>query len=121
VQSRAREWLGISGLLLIVIGVILIRNLHLSVALIGLILGIGWLVQGLSALVTGMSGRSDERRGWWILGIVSLIAGIVVTAVPVSSVTHIAALAGIGFAVAGAAEIIGGFDLRSHPQTPQAR
>ncbi len=35
-----RIWLGIAGLLFIVIGVILIRHLHLTVALIGLFVGI---------------------------------------------------------------------------------
>jgi uncharacterized membrane protein HdeD (DUF308 family) len=104
-------WPGIPGLLLIVIGVVLIRNLHLTVALIGLIIGISWIVQGLSALVTGMSGRSGEGRWWIFFGIVSLIAGIVVTAVPVSSATAIAVLVGILFVVMGAAEIIDGFVL----------
>ena len=106
-----RIWLGISGLLLIVLGVILIRHLHLTVALIGLLIGIGWIVQGLSALAVGASG--GEGRGWWIFfGIVSLIAGIVVTAVPTSSITTIAVLIGIWFIIMGLFEIIGGFMLR---------
>jgi uncharacterized membrane protein HdeD (DUF308 family) len=117
-ESR-RAWLGIPGLLLIVIGVVLIRNLHLTVALIGLIIGITWVVQGLSALITGISGGSGEGRGWWIFfGIVSLVAGIVVTAVPVSSVMVIAVLAGIWFIIVGLAEIIAGFILRARLGAP---
>jgi len=112
-ESR-RAWLGIPGLLYIVIGVALIRNLYLTVALIGLVIGITWIVQGLSALITGISGGSGEERGWWIFfGIISLIAGIVVTAVPVSSVTAIAVLVGIWFSIMGLAEIIAGFILRA--------
>jgi uncharacterized membrane protein HdeD (DUF308 family) len=112
-ESR-RAWLGIPGLLHIVIGVVLIRNLYLTVALIGLVIGITWIVQGLSALITGISGGSGEERGWWIFfGIISLIAGIVVTAVPVSSVTAIAVLVGIWFSIMGLAEIIAGFILRA--------
>jgi uncharacterized membrane protein HdeD (DUF308 family) len=108
-----RVWLGISGLLLVVIGVLLIRHLHLTLALIGLIVGISWIVQGLSALVVGFSGGSDEGRGWWVFfGVVSLIGGIVVTAVPVESVTALAVLIGIWFVVVGLFEIIGGFMLR---------
>ena len=106
-----RIWLGISGLLLIVLGVILIRHLHLTVALIGLLIGIGWIVQGLSALAAGFSG--GEGHGWWIFfGIVSLIGGIVVTAFPTNSVTVIAVLAGIWFIVQGLFEIIGAFMIR---------
>ena len=108
-----RVWLGIAGLLLIVIGVVLIRHLHLTVALIGLIVGITWIVQGISALATAISGGPGEGRGWWIFfGIVSLIAGIVVTAVPTSSITTIAVLIGIWFIIMGLFEIIGGCMLR---------
>ena len=51
-----RLWLTISALFLIVIGVVLIRHLHLTVALFGLLIGITWIVQGLSALI------GDHRR-----------------------------------------------------------
>lgn len=108
-----RVWLGISGLLLIVLGVVLIRHLHLTVAIIGLIVGISWIVQGLSALAGGMGAGSGVGRGWWILfGIVSLIGGIVITAVPVASVTALAVLVGIWFIVEGLIEIAGGFIFR---------
>jgi len=108
-----RVWLGISGLLLVVIGVVLIRDLHLTVALIGLIVGLTWIVQGVSALVSAAAGGSREGRGWWIFfGIVSLIAGIVVVAVPVSSITALAVLLGIWFIVVGLFEIAGGLILR---------
>ena len=108
-----RVWLGIAGLLLIVIGVVLIRHLHLTVALMGLIIGITWIVQGISALATAISGGPGEGRGWWIFfGIISLIAGIVVTAVPTTSITTIAVLVGIWFIIMGLFEIIGGFMIR---------
>ena len=108
-----RVWLGISGLLLIVIGVVLIRHLHLTVGIIGLIVGISWIVQGISALAAGFSGALQEGRGWWIFfGIISLIGGIVITAVPVASVTALAVLIGIWFIIAGLFEIVAAFMLR---------
>jgi uncharacterized membrane protein HdeD (DUF308 family) len=108
-----RLWLGISGLVLIVIGVVLLRHLHLTVALIGLFIGISWIFQGVSALVVGFSGGADEGRGWWIFfGVVSVLGGIVVTAVPVSSVMALAVLVGIWFVVVGLMEIAAGFMLR---------
>jgi len=108
-----RVWLGISGLLLVVLGVLLIRHLHITVAFIGLIIGIAWIVQGLSALVVGFSGGSGEGRGWWIFfGIVSLIGGIVITAIPVKSVTALAVLVGIWFIIQGIFEIFDAFLLR---------
>jgi uncharacterized membrane protein HdeD (DUF308 family) len=116
-----RVWLGIAGLLQVVIGVVLIRHLNLTVALVGLVIGITWIVQGLAGLVTGFSGGSREGRGWWIFfGLVSLIAGIVVTAVPTTSVTVLAVLVGIWFIVQGLMEIIGGFMLRHDLSKSQA-
>lgn len=112
-SEERRTWLGIAGVLLIVIGVVLIRHIHLTTAIIGLMVGIVWIVQGLAWLMSGLSGRTVTGSGWWIFfGGVSLIAGIVVAASPVSSVTALAVLTGIWFAILGAFEIIGAFMLR---------
>jgi uncharacterized membrane protein HdeD (DUF308 family) len=116
--EQHRVWLGIAGLLYVVIGVILIRHLHLTVALIGLIVGLTWIIQGLSALFGGIAG-SREGRGWWtFFGIVSLIAGIVVVSAPVSSVTVLAVLLGIWFIVMGLFEVIAAFIIRRAASAP---
>jgi uncharacterized membrane protein HdeD (DUF308 family) len=112
-HEQHRVWLGIGGMLFIVIGVVLIRHLHLTLAVIGLIIGITWIVQGLTALIGGISGGVREGRAWWItFGVVSLIAGIVVATAPVTSLNVLAVLLGIWFIVMGIFEIIGGFLLR---------
>jgi uncharacterized membrane protein HdeD (DUF308 family) len=102
--EQNKIWLGISGLVFIVIGVVLIRHLHLTVAAIGLFVGITWIVQGIAELMAAFSGQPGAL--WWgLFGVISLIAGIVVTASPVTSVTVIAVLLGIWFIVMGALEI----------------
>jgi uncharacterized membrane protein HdeD (DUF308 family) len=112
-QEAHRVWLGIAGLLFIVIGVVLIRHLHLTRAIIGLVVGITWIVQGLAALIGGISGGVREGRAWWIIfGAASLIAGIAVAVTPTSSLTVLATLLGIWFMVMGVFEIIGGLILR---------
>jgi uncharacterized membrane protein HdeD (DUF308 family) len=112
-RERHRVWLGIAGLLFIVIGVILIRHLHLTRSVIGLLIGLVWIVQGLTALIGGISGGVREGRAWWIIfGVVSLIAGIVVVSAPASSLDVLAVLLGIWFIIMGIFEIIGGFLLR---------
>jgi uncharacterized membrane protein HdeD (DUF308 family) len=112
-QELHRVWLGIAGLMFIVVGVILIRHLHLTRAVIGLIIGITWIVQGLAALIGGISSDAREGRAWWIaFGVISLIAGIVVAATPASSLNVLAVLLGIWFIIMGIFEIIGGLMLR---------
>jgi len=116
-----RVWLGLAGLLFIVIGVVLIRHLHVTVALIGLFVGLTWIVQGVTALIGGIAGGAREGRGWWIaFGAVSLIAGIVVVSTPTSSLTVLAALLGIWFIIMGLFEIISGFMLRRLTRTQEA-
>jgi uncharacterized membrane protein HdeD (DUF308 family) len=112
-EEMHRVWLGIAGLAFIVVGVILIRHLHLTLAIIGLVVGITWIVQGLAALIGGISSDAREGRAWWIaFGVISLIAGIVVAATPASSLTFLAVLLGIWFIIMGIFEIIGGLMLR---------
>ena len=112
-------WLGIAGLLLVVIGVILIRHLNLTVALVGLVIGVTWIVHGLASLAIAFSGGTGERRGWWIFfGLISLIAGIVVVAVPTTTV--LAVLVGIWFIAEGLVEIVGGFMQRHADSKSQA-
>lgn len=112
-DEQHRIWVGIAGLLFVVIGVVLIRHLHLTVALIGLVIGITWVVQGLTALIGGLAGGAREGRAWWIaFGVISVIAGIVVVSAPVTSVNVLAVLLGIWFIVMGIFEIIAGFLLR---------
>ncbi|MFY9929061.1 MAG: DUF308 domain-containing protein [Streptosporangiaceae bacterium] len=120
-EEQHRIWLGIAGLLYVVIGVLLIRHLHLTVALIGLVVGLTWIVQGLSALFGGVAG-SREGHGWWIVfGIISLIAGIVVVSAPVTSVTALAALLGIWFIVIGLFEVVAAFFIRRAASSPAAQ
>ena len=109
-RQEHRGWLGIAGLLLIVFGVVLIQHIDLTIGVIGMLVGVAWIVQGLAWLMSGLQARTVRGHGWQVFfGAVSLIAGIVVTATPVSSVTVLASLVGICFAVLGTAEIIGAF------------
>ena len=115
-----RVWMGISGLLLIVIGVVMLRHLHLTVALIGLIIGITWIVQGVTALIVSFSGGAREGGGWWIFfGIFSLVGGIVITALPTESVKVLAVLIGIWFIIQGLFEIAGGLRIRQEARREQ--
>lgn len=104
--ERRRIWEGISGLLFIVIGVVLIRHLNLTIAAIGLLVGITWIVQGIAALFGAFGGIRAGRIWWAVFGAISVIAGIVVIASPVSSVTVLAVLVGIWFIIMGLCEIV---------------
>jgi len=113
-EEQHRAWIAIAGLLEVVIGVVMIRHLHLTLSVVGLLIGIVWIVQGIVALLAGIMGGAKGTRGWAIgFGLISLIAGIVVVSVPAKSVNTLAILIGIWFIVMGLFELAAGFVLRS--------
>jgi uncharacterized membrane protein HdeD (DUF308 family) len=112
-DEQHRAWIAIAGLLELVIGVVMIRHLSLTKSLIGLLIGLVWIVQGVVALMAGIMGGTRGSRGWAIaFGLISLIAGIVVVSVPENSVNALAFLLGIWFIVMGLFELAAGFVLR---------
>jgi uncharacterized membrane protein HdeD (DUF308 family) len=112
-RDHERLWRAISGVLFILAGVILLRHLHLSVALIGLFIGFTWIIQGVAALVEGFTGGARGESGWSIFfGIVSLIAGIVVVSSPITSVGVLTVVLGIWFIIMGALEMFGALAFR---------
>jgi uncharacterized membrane protein HdeD (DUF308 family) len=103
----------IVGVLMIGIGLVLIRHLHLSRLAIAFVVGVVFIVQGVVDLLIGFSGETRQNRGWLIfIGLVSIAAGIVVMASPENSITFLAILVGIWFIVLGVLGIIGSLVLR---------
>lgn len=108
-----RSWMVTAGLVEVVVGIVMIRHLDLSFAVIGLLIGIAWIVQGVAALFLGVSRGSDGQRTWPIaFGLISVAAGVITIAVPERSVTTIATVIGIWFIVLGLVEVAGGVFLR---------
>lgn len=108
-RERERLWRGISGVLFLLAGLVLLRHLHLSIALIGLFIGFTWIIQGVATLMEGFSrGRGHAETGWSVFfGAISLIAGIVLISAPIASVGALTIFLGIWFIVMGAFEMIG--------------
>jgi uncharacterized membrane protein HdeD (DUF308 family) len=108
-----RLWRALAGVLFVIAGVVLIRNLQLSLAVIGLLIGLTWIAQGVALLLVGSSGHPRGGAGWVAaFGVLSLIAGIVVVVAPVTSVKVLAVLTGIWFIVMGLMETLVALVLR---------
>jgi uncharacterized membrane protein HdeD (DUF308 family) len=108
-REHDRVWRGVSGVLCLLAGLVLIRHLHLSIALIGMFIGFTWIIQGVASLMEGFSrGRGRGEKGWSVFfGIVSLIAGIVVISAPIASLGALTIFMGAWFIVMGAFEVLG--------------
>lgn len=99
------------GLLLVIAGIIAIKNSAAAAAglliLLVAIIGIGWIVEGVIAIVE--SGRAASR-GWAITyGILGVVAGIIVLIIPGWSAAALLLLTGIVLIVLGIVGIVRAF------------
>ncbi|GGL70978.1 hypothetical protein GCM10011575_31790 [Microlunatus endophyticus] len=99
------------GALLVITGLIILRDSAVAAATLLLIIvlfaGIGWILDGIMAIVE--SGRAQSRTWAIIFGMVSILAGIVVLAVPGWTARWLIIFAAIGLVVTGVAAVIRAF------------
>jgi uncharacterized membrane protein HdeD (DUF308 family) len=107
--TASRVMLFISGALSIVLAILSFRHFGDSYAalLLSLWIGIGFVFQGVTATVVGISASEMPGRGWTIAaGIVSVIAGMVVVTWPFDSIAVLTLAAGIWLVVIGVTQVV---------------
>ena len=102
----------ILGLVVLLAGVVVLRNLDTSTEVLVLIaviaLGFAWIVDGIMSIVE--SGKRDRSRGAGIaFGIFSILAGIVVLVWPAGTALAFAILFGIILTILGVTGIVRAF------------
>lgn len=106
--GRERVWRGIAAAAFIVSGLVLIRHIQFSLAVIGLVIAVTWVLQGVALLAVSLMIRPRAHAGWTaFFGVLSLIAGIVVMTAPAVSVATLTSLVGAWFVVMGLLEMLG--------------
>jgi uncharacterized membrane protein HdeD (DUF308 family) len=112
-EDNHRAMHSVGGVVQVIVGVLLLRHLHWGLAVIGLLIGVSWIIQGLAALMAGIVGAARSRVWALLFGALSLIAGIVVVVAPIHSTKTLAILLGIWFLILGVIQVMSGFVLRS--------
>jgi uncharacterized membrane protein HdeD (DUF308 family) len=105
----------ISGVASVILGILAFRNFGegYAVLLLAIWIGVGFIIRGVSALVTAIADKLIPGRGWAIFfGIVIAIAGVVVLAYPFDSVVTLALVVGVSLIVLAVIEVISGFGMR---------
>jgi uncharacterized membrane protein HdeD (DUF308 family) len=106
----------VGGVASVILGILAFRHFGegYAVLLLAIWIGVGFIIRGVSALVTAIADKLIPGRGWAIFfGVVSAIAGVVVLAYPVDSIVTLALVVGIWLIVLGVTEVITGFAMRS--------
>jgi uncharacterized membrane protein HdeD (DUF308 family) len=109
-----RALLALLGALSLIIGLYAVRHVLITLLALALLLGIFWIVSGAVELFTALSHRQMRGRGWnAVMGIFSVLAGIVVLAYPGISLLVLAVVLSVWLLVFGAMQITLAFRLRS--------
>jgi uncharacterized membrane protein HdeD (DUF308 family) len=83
-----------------------------SALLLGIFIGVAWLISGVTQLFLAIENKGDPGRGWAIfLGIISIIAGLILIFVPLE-VAVLIWVAAIFLIIIGIVEMFNAFRLR---------
>ena len=112
-SAGSRFGMALFGLLAVLIGLLVLHHSFETVAVLGFIVGVFWVVGGLAELFAGLSHDAEGRRaGLVVLGLLSAFIGIVCLIYPGLSLVILAVLIGIGLIVYGIVEVMLAFQLR---------
>jgi uncharacterized membrane protein HdeD (DUF308 family) len=102
------------GVLSIIVGLWVLRNLLAAVGALAILLGIYWVVSGIIRTVDAIADSTTPARGWSIFGgLLSVIAGAVVFLWPGISLLTLIWVLGIWLVVWGIVIIVSSFSVRS--------
>lgn len=112
-DGGSRAMLAISGVCGIILGLLCFRGVLQSLEILGLLLGLAWIIRGVITFVAGIAAKGQSGRGWVIFGgVVLFVGGIVILVWPGISLVTLTFVAGIWLVVFGIVEIIGAFQAR---------
>jgi uncharacterized membrane protein HdeD (DUF308 family) len=109
VPGAGRVLLFVSGVLSVALGVFAFHDFNNGAAVwvLATWIGIGFLFQGVAATVLTINHTQLPERGWHIFaGVLSVLAGMVVIALPISSIVMLAIVAGAWLVVIGTTQIV---------------
>ena len=109
VPGSSRVLLFLSGALSVALGVFAFHDFNRGAAVwvLATWIGVGVLFQGVAQTVFAINHKELPEHGWHIfMGVLSVLAGMVVVALPISSIVVLAIVAGAWLVVIGITQIV---------------
>lgn len=116
VSEVTRSWwlVAVMGVLSVVAGIVVLAKPGDSLATLAVIAGIFILVDGLAELVAALGTRTEGRGLVAVLGVLSVVVGLLLIRHPIHGVTAVALLLGLWLVAAGVVRLIGAFEDPEH-------
>jgi uncharacterized membrane protein HdeD (DUF308 family) len=113
IDAGQRLLLALLAILGIVAGVVALKNPGLTIAVLAILLGAVWLVQGIVEFFGSLGDPGTPARGWRIFGgLITAIAGVVVLVWPAPSAAVLAWITGLWLVVYGIVGVFAAFKIR---------
>jgi uncharacterized membrane protein HdeD (DUF308 family) len=103
---------GIVGVLVLIGGLLCLRNLVTRLAVLAFMFSATWILTGLAGVLAALRMTGSSRAALMIAGLLTMVAGTVLLFTPSVSLATLILLTGIGSLVVGLTEIILAFVLR---------
>ncbi|MDJ0334780.1 DUF308 domain-containing protein [Salinibacterium sp. G-O1] len=101
------RWLtGLAGLVIMIAGIICLSNPFQSLIALAIVIGAGWMLEGIVDLVAGVRGTIHPRWFGWVSGIVSIAAGVAMFVLPAAGVIALVSIGGILLIVVSATTLL---------------
>ena len=113
ISGGGRALLFISGAASLVLAVMCFRNIGNAIWLLAIWIGIGFIFRGVAEAASAISDEDTPGRWWMVfVGILTVIAGVVLLAYPISTLPTLVFVVGIWLIIIGVFEIIASFGIR---------
>lgn len=113
-DTGLRALIGLAGALAVVVGLLFLRDPLQTVQVLGLILGVWWLVSGAIDFLSGLLATHHDHRAWDIAtGAISVVAGGFLVVYPEASLDFLVILASIWLFAIAVVAIVTALRLRS--------
>jgi uncharacterized membrane protein HdeD (DUF308 family) len=111
-----RALVGLSGGVALIVGLLVLRDPLQTVVVLGLILGVWWVVAGVIDILGAFLSPGSSRRGWTIVsGVISVLAGGFLLVYTDISLHVLVVFGGIWLILAGLLATVAALRLRSKP------
>ncbi|XVV08351.1 HdeD family acid-resistance protein [Actinoplanes sp. CA-131856] len=103
---------GIVGIVVLVGGLLCLRDLVTRLTVLALIFAVTWILSGMAEVIAAYRATGVRRAGLLGVGLLSIVAGLILLFAPGLSLTALVLLTGISSIVVGLGEIVLAFYLR---------
>ncbi|TDO31473.1 HdeD family acid-resistance protein [Paractinoplanes brasiliensis] len=103
---------GIVGIVVLIGGLLCLRDLVTRLAVLALIFSTTWILTGLAGVLAGLQATGSRRAALLVAGLLTMVLGGILLFVPSLSLGSLVLLTGLGSLIAGLAEVVLAFVLR---------